>query len=73
MTELKATPEALLVAVDFSPCAVRALDTALRWRSGNAEVTVLHVVDGAFINRIDALGIGKGEDVLERLRAAGRG
>jgi nucleotide-binding universal stress UspA family protein len=32
MTELKPGPEELLVAVDFSPCSLRALDAALTWR-----------------------------------------
>jgi nucleotide-binding universal stress UspA family protein len=64
--ELKPTPEALLVAVDFSPCSLRALDAALTWRSATAEVTLLHVLDRTFITRVDALGLGG--DVMARLR-----
>ena len=69
MTESQADPEELLVAVDFSPCSLRALDAALGWRGRNAEITVLHVVDGALTERIDALGLGKRDEVLARLRS----
>jgi nucleotide-binding universal stress UspA family protein len=66
--QLKPAPDALLVAVDFSPCSLRALDTALTWRSGTAEVTVLHVLDRDFISRVDDLALGSADDVLNRLR-----
>lgn len=62
-------PEELLVAVDFSPCSMRAFETALAWRSGTAEVTVLHVLDRGFIERIDTLGIGKAEEALDQMRS----
>jgi nucleotide-binding universal stress UspA family protein len=62
-------PEALLVAVDFSPCSLRALDLALSWRSATAEVTVLHVLDQAFVARVEEVGIGRAEDALARMRA----
>ena len=68
MTDSKDPPEELLVAVDFSPCSLRALDPALRWRNPNAEITVLHVVDAALIERIDALGLGQRDDLLAHLR-----
>ena len=61
-------PEELLVAVDFSPCSLRALDTAVQWRSESAEITVLHVVDATLIERIEGVGLGRREEVLERLR-----
>jgi nucleotide-binding universal stress UspA family protein len=66
---MKPTPEALLVAVDFSSCSRRALETALTWRSSSAEVTVLHVLDRDFVDRVEAAGLGRGEEVLATLRA----
>lgn len=66
---LKANPEALLVAVDFSPCSMRAVETALTWRSATAEVTLLHVLDREFVERVDDLGLGNGDDLLARLRS----
>ena len=68
MAELKPAPEELLVAVDFSPCSLRALDTALTWRSATAELTVLHVLDRDFIARIDEVGLGNADATLKRLR-----
>jgi nucleotide-binding universal stress UspA family protein len=68
MGELKSAPEELLVAIDFSPCSLRALDTALTWRSSTAELTVLHVLDQDFAGRIDELGLGDADEVLKRLR-----
>lgn len=66
---LKPTPEALLAAVDFSPCSLRALEAALTWRGATAEVTVLHVLDREFIEEVDELGLGKADDALARLRS----
>jgi len=68
MDELKSVPEELLVAVDFSPSSLRALDTALAWRSATAEVTLLHVLDRDFVERVDTLGLGDAETVLAQLR-----
>ena len=61
-------PQALLVAVDFSPSSRRALDMCLAWRPG-AEVTALHVVDTEFVARVEAQGLGSGAEVTARLRA----
>jgi nucleotide-binding universal stress UspA family protein len=68
MAELKPAPEELLVAVDFSPCSLRALDAALRWRSSTAEVTVLHVLDRDMVGRIEDLGLIEANTALERMR-----
>lgn len=68
MTESKTNPEELLVAVDFSPCSLRALDSALSWRGEDSEITVLHVVDSALIERIDTLGLGRRDELLKHLR-----
>jgi len=50
-------PNAILVAVDFSPASLRALDAALSWRSPEADVTVLYVVDTSLAARVHDLGI----------------
>ncbi len=63
-----ARPEAILVAMDFSAPARRALDTALAWHPG-AEVTVLHVIDTELAARIDAANIAVEPVVLAKLRS----
>jgi len=62
-----ALPQALLVAMDFSQSAVRALDLALKWYA-DAEITALHVIDTEFTARAVAAGLGTREDVLAKLR-----
>ena len=62
-------PNAMLVAVDFSPASLRALDVALSWRSAEADVTVLHVVDTALAARVHDLGICSLADATGRQRA----
>jgi nucleotide-binding universal stress UspA family protein len=61
-------PQALLVALDFSPSSRRALELCLTWRPG-AEITALHVVDSEFAARVQANGLGASADVIARLRA----
>ena len=61
-------PQALLIALDFSPSSRRALDACLAWRPG-AEFTALHVVDSEFAARVAAQGLGAGDEVITRLRA----
>ncbi len=61
-------PQALLVAIDFSPSSRRALDMCLAWRPA-AEITALHVVDTEFVARIEAHGLGAGPELIARLRA----
>jgi nucleotide-binding universal stress UspA family protein len=68
MTEL-AFPEAILVAVDFSPCALRALDLALSWRRGPTDVTVLHVVDSELARRAEKSGIASYDEAVRKSRA----
>src|SRR5512135_3037860 len=63
-----AVPQALLVAMDFSQSAVRALDLALKWYP-EAEITALHVIDTAFAARAAAAGLGTREDVISKLRS----
>ncbi len=61
-------PNALLVAVDFSPASLRALDLALSWRSAEADVTVLHVIDAALADRVHGLGICSIAEAIARQR-----
>lgn len=70
MSEAKAPglPQAVLVAVDFSPSSRRALELSLAW-SSRGEITALHVVDTEFAQRVEAAGLGSSADVLTRLRA----
>ncbi|HVM95467.1 MAG TPA: universal stress protein [Candidatus Acidoferrales bacterium] len=62
-------PESLLVAVDFSSCSQRALQTALSWRTEQADVTVLHVIDSELARDIEAAGFGSYAEVVAKLRA----
>jgi nucleotide-binding universal stress UspA family protein len=68
MSRSRAFPQAVLVAVDFSQSAVRALDQALQWYP-EAEITALHVVDTEFAARAAAAGLATQEDMVNRLRA----
>jgi nucleotide-binding universal stress UspA family protein len=68
MTEI-AFPDAVVVAVDFSPCSLRALDTALSWRRAGTELTVLHVIDTAFSRRMEEAGICSYAEAIEKLKA----
>ncbi|MCX8072198.1 MAG: universal stress protein [Candidatus Binatia bacterium] len=61
-------PRAALVAMDFSAPARRALELALSWLP-EAEITVLHVIDTEFAERVDAEGIASREQVIQRLRS----
>jgi glycine betaine transporter len=62
-------PDAILVAVDFSPSALRALDLVLGWRREKVEITVLHVVDGELSQRIERLGIASRAEAISKMRA----
>jgi len=63
-----AFPQALLVAMDFSPSARRALDRAMSW-STSGEVTALHVIDSEFVARVEASGLGSAAAAVAKLRA----
>ena len=62
-----ALPQALLVAMDFSPSARRALDLSLAW-CPQAEITALHVVDTEFAARVEAKGLKTRAEVVAQLR-----
>ncbi len=70
MAEVKLSwmdPKAVLVAMDFSTPARRALELALRWFAG-ADVTVLHVIDTELASKIEAHGIAGRSEAVTRLR-----
>jgi len=60
-------PKALLVAIDFSAGARRALDLALAL-CPQGEITVLHVVDTEFAARVEGQALGTAADVIAKLR-----
>lgn len=62
-------PEAVLVAIDFSPCSLRALDTALSWRSETTELTLLHVVESDLGHRLEQAGIDSAKEIVRRMHA----
>lgn len=62
-------PEAVLVAVDFSPCSLRALRLALEWLPEGREVVVLHVIDTELAQRIERAGAGTRESAMGKMRA----
>jgi len=62
-----AFPQALLVAVEFSPGSRRALDLTLAW-CPQGEVTALHVIDTQFTARAEAQGLGTAADIIAKLR-----
>jgi len=64
---LKATD--ILVPVDFSPTSVNAVRVAFGLAAPDGDVTLLHVIDEHFIEDAVAAGMGKSEDLTERLRA----
>lgn len=67
--EERSTPDAMLVAVDFSVCSMRALDTALKWKPGAGEVIVLHVIDTDVASLVERFGLGTYAGAVEKMRA----
>jgi nucleotide-binding universal stress UspA family protein len=61
-------PNALLVAVDFSPASLRALDAALAWWASGADVTVLHVIDTDLAERVERHGVCTAAEAIARQR-----
>lgn len=60
-------PDAVLVAVDFSPCSLRALDTVLSWRGDTTELTLLHVVESDLGRRLEQAGVGVATEIVTRM------
>jgi nucleotide-binding universal stress UspA family protein len=61
-------PEAILVGLDFSPCSLRALEVALRWRPPGGEVIALHVVDTGLARRMERFGVATYDEALAKMR-----
>jgi nucleotide-binding universal stress UspA family protein len=66
-------PDAILVAVDFSPCSLRALEVALRWKPAGGELILLHVIDTDMARRVERFGIAGYEDALGMMRRQAQG
>jgi len=62
-------PQAVLVAVDFSACSLRALEAGLQWHEGGSELTVLHVIDTPLAHRMERTGLVSYAEVVARMRA----
>jgi nucleotide-binding universal stress UspA family protein len=62
-------PDAALVAIDFSPCSLRALDTVLSWRSDTTELTLLHVIDSDLGRKLEESGVGTAKEIIGRMHA----
>lgn len=60
-------PEAVLVAIDFSPCSLRALDAVLAWRNEKTEITLLHVVESDLGRRLEQAGVGSATEIIGRM------
>jgi len=58
----------ILVPVDFSGCSINAVRVALGIASPDGDLTLLHVIDQAFVDDAVAASIGKSEEITQRLR-----
>jgi universal stress protein A len=61
------SPE-ILVPMDFSPCSVNALRVAVGMAAPEGDLTLLHVIDEEFVERVVAAGMGSTEDLRNRLK-----
>jgi glycine betaine transporter len=61
-------PGTLLVAIDFSPSSLRALDAALAWRRPGSDVIAVHVVDVDLAARLEGVGVCGRADGIARMR-----
>ena len=59
----------ILVPVDFSASSVNAVRVAVGIASPDGDVTLLHVIDGSFVDDAVAAALGTSEEITERLRA----
>lgn len=64
----EAFPDAVLVAIDFSPASRRAVEVAMGWTGPQTEVTLLHVIDTSIAERAERLGIATRAEVAQRMR-----
>jgi len=70
----RSTPDAILVAMDFSESAHRALETALAWRQPGAEITLLTVVDVGLVEQIrgSQIALAEGDPAAQMAAEATR-
>ena len=59
------SPE-ILVPMDFSACSVNALRVAVGMAAPEGDLTLLHVIDEEFVDRVVAAGLGSTEDIRNR-------
>ncbi|GIW42571.1 MAG: hypothetical protein KatS3mg076_3148 [Candidatus Binatia bacterium] len=63
-----AFPDSILVAMDFSPSAMRAFDLVLAWRRRETDVTLLHIVDAELARSVEQLGLSTFDEAMRTLR-----
>jgi nucleotide-binding universal stress UspA family protein len=61
------SPE-ILVPMDFSACSVNALRMAVGMAAPEGDLTLLHVIDEEFVERVVTTGMGSTEDIRNRLK-----
>jgi universal stress protein A len=61
------SPE-ILVPMDFSACSVNALRVAVGMAAPEGDLTLLHVIDEEFVERVVAAGMGSTEELRNRLK-----
>ena len=58
----------ILVPVDFSPTSINAVRVAVGIAAPDGDITLLHVIDEHFVEDAVAAGLGRSEELTERLR-----
>lgn len=61
-------PDAVLVAVDFSPASRRAVELAVRWTGSETESTLLHVIDTSLADNVESSGVATRAEAIHRMR-----
>lgn len=61
------SPE-ILVPMDFSACSVNALRVAVGMAAPEGDLTLLHVIDEEFVERVVAAGMGSTEELRNHLK-----
>ena len=61
------SPE-ILVPMDFSACSVNALRVAVGMAAPEGDLTLLHVIDEEFVERVVAARMGSTEELRNRLK-----
>ena len=56
----------ILVPVDFSECSINAVRVAVGIAAPDGDVTLLHVIDGSFVDDAVAAALGTSEEITER-------